>query len=62
MEDISPITAIGFMLLRKNVRMIIYQSHEDEPLIPQKNFCTERSRGKVRANVKNKIDIKKLVS
>ena len=32
--DINLVTAIGFELVRRNVRMILDRSPEDEPLIP----------------------------
>ena len=53
--DINLVTAIGFELVRRNVRMIIDRSPEDEPLIPEERtkIRMEISSNKASAKLSN---------
>ena len=48
--DINLVTAIGFELVRRNVRMIVDRSPENEPLIPTEKTKIRMEIASKRAN------------
>ena len=54
--EIGLVTAIGFELVRRNVRMIIDRSPEDEPLIPSEETKIRMELSRLKARLEKNDD------